>query len=503
MKIIHQPLKYLTFFLLTISSIVSSVEFHHIENNIPETKINFTIPEAKSPQPLPFPSNSKNKHLYRLIQKNFIQQTPPTHNQIYNQNFSPPNNVSALSYIHNNFKNQRQNAIEQFTHNNPDIHAIYCQNSFLPELSKQYLTAHNIDIEPFKLCEGNVLQHVIHQEFIVLTDTTAHLWNERKDSTDIKELTSVIADFASAGISFNHIGEIQKAITLADAGWTILDCIQAAGKGFIEGIASVTHTILHPIEAAQNLTQAITTCGYYLGIVFNEINTVANALENGNFDVAYNRYNVWGEHCKNISQTLSEQCKDLKLRDVVKAITQTAVECYATTRALNGFSTFFKHAHRNAAQIAQKISNGAQESTLLMSTEGIPIRVAQEVITQAEKLPRSNDKLLQVLSKFESQKIKVENITCVLDKKGLKHILERHHPLYWSGKAKDIQTFLHEKITVHDIVHIIKQVIKQNRKSISQKTIMNGQIDGIIKNTVYRVGFKKGRIGQLYIPLKP
>ncbi len=485
------------FLFLLIDPILSACEYHHLENNIPETKVHFTEPKTKSSQQQLFPSTSRNRQLCHLIRNNLIQHTSPT----YNQNFSFLNNGSSLSYVHNGFKHQRHNAIEQFTHNNPDIYTIYCQNYFLPELSKQYLIAHNIDIELFTLCEGNILQHIIHQEFIVLTDTTAHLWNERKNSADIKELTSVIADFASAGVAFNHIGEIQKAITLADAGWTILDCMQAASEGFIEGITSVTHTVLHPIEAAQNLTQTITTCGYYLSIAFNEINTVANALGDGKFDVAYNRYNIWSEHCKNISQALSEQCKDLKLRDVVKALTQTAVECYATTRALNGFNTFFKHAHHNAAQITQKISNGAQESTLLMSTEGIPIRVAQEVITQAKKLPRSNDKLLQLLSKFESQKIKVGNITCVLDKKGLKHILERHHPLYWNGTTKGIQTFLHEKTTIQDIVHIIKQVIKQNRKIIVQNKIIDGQIDGVIKNIVYRVGFKQGRVGQFYTPL--
>lgn len=499
MKCMYKHLKRLTFFSLFISSI-SSTEYHRLENNTPESKIHFNIPRSKSPEPQPFPSSSRNRQLYHLLKNNFMQQAPSPH--MYNQNFSFPNNFSALSYVHNGFRIQRQNAIEQFTHNNPDIHTIYYQNYFLPELSKQYLTAHNIDIEPFTSCEGNALQHVIHQEFIVLTDTTARLWNERKNSADIKELTSVIADFTSAGVSFNHIGELHKAMTLADAGWAILDCIQAAGEGFIEGIASTTHTILHPIEAAQNLTQTITTCGYYLGIAFNEINTVANALGNGNFDVAYNRYNVWSEHCKNVAQVLTEQCKDLKLRDVIKAITQTAVECYATTRALNGFSTFFKHAHRNAAQIAQKISNGAQESTLLMSTEGIPVRVAQEVITQT-KLPRSNDKLLQMLSKFESQKIKVGKITCVLDKRGLKHILERHHPLYWNGTTKGFQTFLHEKTTIQDIVRIIKQVIKQNREIILKKGTNNMyRVDGVIKNVRYVVGFEDGRIGQFYIPLK-
>jgi hypothetical protein len=495
----YQQLKILISFFLFTSLYAKSFEYYTSENNIPEMNISFEKPCSKT-QGIPSHFHLRDRQLYRLIQNNISQQTSPSY---YSQNTYAvlTDNISAIYSVHNGFKAQRQNAIEQFTHNNSDVCAIYYKNYFLPELSKKYLIAHNIDLEPFTSCEGNALQHSIHQEFIVLTDTTAHLWNERKNSSDVQELTTVIANFASAGVSFNHMGNIQKATTLADAGWAILDCIQAAGEGFIEGIASTTRTILHPIEAAQNLTHTITTCGYYLGIAFNEINTVAHALGDGKFDIAYNKYNIWSEHCKNITQALTEQCRDLKLRDVIKAVTQSAVECYATTRALNGFSTLFKHAHRNAAHIAQKISNGAQESTFLMSTEGIPIRIAQEVITQAEKLPRANDKLLQVLSKFESQKIKVGNITCVLDKSGLKHILERHHPLYWDGSLTTIQTFLDKKTTVQDIIHIIKQTIKQNKQFILQNKSKRYQIDGIIKNIKYTVGFERGRVGQFFIPI--
>lgn len=348
------------------------------------------------------------------------------------------------------------------------------------------------------------MQHAIHHEFITLTDTTAHLLNKRGNVTEIKNLATVIGNFVEVGTAFNHIGEATKAIKLADVGWAILDCIQAAGEGIAEGLYSVGYTITHPIETIENFTSAVMNCGYYCGLALKEIDVVADALINGDFEVAHNRYTLWSEQFKNIAQVFSDQCQELTVRDVIKTLTRCAVESYATTRAINGFSSLFKHAHHGAVHIAKKINNGIQESRVLMSAEGIPVKIAQEALTQVKKMPRAQDKLLQVLSQFKGQKIKVGRITCLLDKRGLKHILERHHPRYWKGKIRPQQTFLTKDTTVTDVVKIIKQVMKQNRKLILEEgTNDMYQVSGMIKNTKYVVGLDRGRIAQFYISLMP
>ncbi|HEX4069318.1 MAG TPA: hypothetical protein VHX42_04425, partial [Candidatus Babeliales bacterium] len=76
-----------------------------------------------------------------------------------------------------------------------------------------------------------------------------------------------------------------------------------------------------------------------------------------------------------------------------------------------------------------------------------------------------------------------------------------HHPLYWDGSLTTIQTFLDKKTTVQDIIHIIKQTIKQNKQFILQNKSKRYQIDGIIKNIKYTVGFERGRVGQFFIPI--
>ncbi len=316
----------------------------------------------------------------------------------------------------------------------------------------------------------------------------------------------MIGNFIASGISFNQKDEIKKALTLADAGWAIFDCILAAGEGAIDGITTVVNDITHPIQTVQNFARATISCGYYLGIALQEIGCVTTSLIGGDFDIAHNKYALWQKHFKNITWELNEYSKTLTARDAIKTITSSLIQCYATTRAVNGFSSLFNKAHQSAISIAKKIGDGIEESHLLMSAEGIPLRIAQETIKQitqipSKKIPCARDKLLQVLATFKNQKIQVGNVTCLLDKDGLKHILERHHPLYWNGTmTTKKQTFFHKNISIDEITDIIKQVIKQNKKLIIKQGIMNGQIDGIINNIRYRVGFQNGRIGQFYIP---
>lgn len=87
----------------------------------------------------------------------------------------------------------------------------------------------------------------------------------------------------------------------------------------------------------------------------------------------------------------------------------------------------------------------------------------------------------------------------LLDKKGMKHILERHHPEYWNGTVKKSQTFLDKNLSVDDLENIIQSVMKQNRDTlINRGTTGSYQISGTVNGIEYVVGLNKGRIGQLY-----
>ncbi|WP_273575234.1 hypothetical protein [Xenorhabdus anantnagensis] len=50
-------------------------------------------------------------------------------------------------------------------------------------------------------------------------------------------------------------------------------------------------------------------------------------------------------------------------------------------------------------------------------------------------------RVVNQLRSFQGKIYHFGNQTFKLDRKGLKHILERHHPCFWDGSIKDTQSF--------------------------------------------------------------
>lgn len=87
----------------------------------------------------------------------------------------------------------------------------------------------------------------------------------------------------------------------------------------------------------------------------------------------------------------------------------------------------------------------------------------------------------------------------MLDKSGMKHILERHHPEFWDGSVKETQSFLNSKMSIGDVSNAISEVMKQNRDLLIQKGSKGMyQITGTVDGVEYVLGLKNGRIGQFY-----
>ncbi|MDC2864220.1 hypothetical protein [Bacillus sp. BP-3] len=87
----------------------------------------------------------------------------------------------------------------------------------------------------------------------------------------------------------------------------------------------------------------------------------------------------------------------------------------------------------------------------------------------------------------------------MFDKKGMKHVLDRHHPDHWDGSVKKEQSFLNKDLSISDIQNIAGDVIRQNRDMIISKgTKGMYQIEGKVDGITFIVGFKNGRVAQLY-----
>ncbi len=114
-------------------------------------------------------------------------------------------------------------------------------------------------------------------------------------------------------------------------------------------------------------------------------------------------------------------------------------------------------------------------------------------------VPAKPEKVVNALKNFAGKDFHIGSQTFKLDKSGMKHILERHHPEYWDGSSKAQQSFLSSKMSINDVTDAITAVMKQNREVLVNRGSQGMyQIQGIHDGVEYTLGLNKGRIGQFY-----
>jgi hypothetical protein len=107
--------------------------------------------------------------------------------------------------------------------------------------------------------------------------------------------------------------------------------------------------------------------------------------------------------------------------------------------------------------------------------------------------------VVNALSDFQSVQMKFGSNTFLIDKSGMKHILQRHHPNYWDGSVKTQQSFFDSSMSIDDITSAIKSVMSQNRDVLTSKgTKGMYQITGTYNGKDYVLGLNNGRVGQFY-----
>ncbi|MFG2920541.1 polymorphic toxin-type HINT domain-containing protein [Streptomyces sp. NPDC048305] len=106
---------------------------------------------------------------------------------------------------------------------------------------------------------------------------------------------------------------------------------------------------------------------------------------------------------------------------------------------------------------------------------------------------------LPELRNWQSQRFQFGNQSLLLDKKGMEHILTRHHPKYWDGSVKKTQSFFDPKMSIEDVQDAIGQVMRQNRDKLAQRGGQGMyQIRGTVNGVDYVLGMNRGRVGQFY-----
>lgn len=161
--------------------------------------------------------------------------------------------------------------------------------------------------------------------------------------------------------------------------------------------------------------------------------------------------------------------------------------------------------------ILLRLSFQAEATNLSISQEsvskiGISADGVNEILISRETIiprPRRGD-LNDALRGFRTQTFRVSrSVAFTLNRDGMRHILQSHHPKYWDGSQEQYQTFFDEDMDERDIVRAIRKVVDENREilnsvSANQQCQVTGSI-GILNRKSYVLGVKSGRlIGQFF-----
>ncbi|GAA0187747.1 hypothetical protein [Glutamicibacter creatinolyticus] len=126
----------------------------------------------------------------------------------------------------------------------------------------------------------------------------------------------------------------------------------------------------------------------------------------------------------------------------------------------------------------------------------IVIKVGSKTVKYA-KAPAS--RVVNALSSFKTLSYRTGSHTFKLDKSGMKHILQRHHPKYWDGSSKSSQTFFNPKMSVNDVRNLVHGAMKQNQSKLkSGGTNKRIQLEGTYNNVKYKMVIDRGRVVQFY-----
>ncbi|RSM60319.1 hypothetical protein DMB66_24705 [Actinoplanes sp. ATCC 53533] len=106
---------------------------------------------------------------------------------------------------------------------------------------------------------------------------------------------------------------------------------------------------------------------------------------------------------------------------------------------------------------------------------------------------------IPALRNWQSARFQFGNQQFLLDKKGMEHILTRHHPAHWDGSVKAQQSFFDRSMSVEDVQSAIGSVMRQNRDTLVQRGGRGMyQVQGNVNGVDYVLGVNNGRVGQFY-----
>ena len=127
------------------------------------------------------------------------------------------------------------------------------------------------------------------------------------------------------------------------------------------------------------------------------------------------------------------------------------------------------------------------------------LRNQQRAKKTKQKKKQRKANMSKFLSGFKSSRLNINGVKIIIDKGGMKNILERHHLKFWKGKITKPQSFLPKNMTASKIQSIMHQVLKQNRKRVAEIGSNGiGNMEGFVNGVRYTLGLNKGKVRHFF-----
>ena len=143
--------------------------------------------------------------------------------------------------------------------------------------------------------------------------------------------------------------------------------------------------------------------------------------------------------------------------------------------------------------IAKLIKEGASKDVI------DSLKKQREILEKNPIKKARYETVINGLKDYKTKRIVLGDTVFQLDKKGMKHILERHSPDFWNGSIKAEQSFLPYKMKISEIEERIYTIMESNKENLIEIGSKRGQVELLIDGKKNVVGVKYGRIGQFYI----
>lgn len=270
---------------------------------------------------------------------------------------------------------KRMNAHSQIK--NGEIH-FSVKTYQLNEESAELLKNNGIEGEEFKQCSGNQLQHVIHEESLNILEHVASL----SLYSVLHPHKNALVDCAAALSVYNKEGLVDKASTIADFCWTLLDYGQAIAEGAALGLyLTAQDLITNPIEVTVCLIAGKQVLAYQLcKVLYNVADIGVTAIND--YDHAKEKLDDYIAPVNDLIAAIEK--KEITMRDSLKAGTAFVVGYKAQSKLLGGLGKFFTTIKQSAMNFSTNNPFfSAQE--YLTTPEGMLLKVTNQVKKGFEK----------------------------------------------------------------------------------------------------------------------